>query len=715
MSNEYQDDIGILSNLAKGGIKLGQWTGLLGQGWEYGGAAAAEAGALTGGSLAEGMSAGAEGASASSTSIPYGGMAAAAAWLANNIFTGNDYPSGTNYPAKQAMMGAGALLSMTPAWPLGIALGLGSLFVNAGEPDKPKILLSGSENVKWGDEGLGGFEGILYPEYSQYGSQGMNEGNYVKGEDYIKSQIEKNRSADITAGKPTKTYEEMLDEYNNWDPSKHQTYENSRGDDKYDWNGIGAIDPESWVNVKMADANDPEGVFNANQKRYSELANPIQSEKYGTIKSAPDIYSQGGMWLQPSAGGNDEWQTQNYGQIKDTVNNLANQGIEIFNSNVMNYLNTLPESEKATILDRLSKQDFNIDYKDLQSGEFTGDNSQEAMQYFLKHVSESISDQLISQAEKAGIPKSAFTGEASSDMNTPQQAATANSTEGSTSNSIAGGNDMATQTDTTGIDLETLLKGTGLDPAMLQQVMGTLEQVPATVSNQDASRQQQEALYQKLINDYASVQGQGQQRYNDLMANNPDIPVTFGGQDVGLNMGSKMGSKNNAYQGILSALSGRSGAVNNLGNYVNQYDQRDWQAGQNALQNQFTAEESARARVLQKYGIDVGADTATADRELKKYGLDLQAEIDREKNSILQELYSNQGNNLASYIAAGGSALSGIGKGVSTGKTLWDMLSSSSTTDPTQAISYDGNIDTSWMNDLDWSFLNDYDFGDLSF
>uniref|UniRef100_A0A6M3X8M1 Uncharacterized protein n=2 Tax=viral metagenome TaxID=1070528 RepID=A0A6M3X8M1_9ZZZZ len=396
------------------GLKLGQLTDLIGKGFQAGG-----------------------------TTIPYAGVVAAAAWLANSFITGTDFPD-ENYGPRTAMQGAGALMSLTPAWPVGLALGLGSMLIGSQPYDKPRVFLEGGETVKWGDAGLGGFEGIVYPEFypgskslwdnwpvqqpprqseiNTYSELQSNPnalpafGPYAKGEDYIKSQLAKPKYGEWGDLQPQKTYEELLAEYQNWNPNlaiaQGDTY--LRSDNPYTWGGIGNINPEDWV-------------YRYDGSPFQRLATPVQSEKYGEISSAPDIWSQGGMWLAPSAGGSSEWARANYGPLKDTMNRLTQSHIDIFNKDIMEYMDTLPADKRAEMLGKLQNTDFNIDYTDLKSVEFTGDDS--AMKDFMLKTSRQVSNQLMDQAVKIGIPRSAFMADSTTATNQSGGSAMPNNTD----------------------------------------------------------------------------------------------------------------------------------------------------------------------------------------------------------------------------------------------------------------------------------------------
>lgn len=401
MSKEAVKKVGLAKTGISGALKLGQLTDLIGKGVEYGGGA----GSAMGGT------------------VPYAGMAAAAAWVAKNIITGNDYVD-RNHPMRQAMQGAGALLSMTPAWPAGIALGLGSMLIGEDNPEYPKLFLSGGEDMKWGDEGLS-HEGILWDKWST--SQVHSPELYIRSEDYLRDRIaDQIRQAQFNfenyPGAEPKTYEQRLAEYNafsamtpiertmDWRFQQQRYYDWGvvPSSDHYERMPVGRINPhKDWIATGYL-----------NDRPITGRENPIQSGKWGDLYSEIDLITQGAPFLgiEDLYGG--DFAKENYSAFRESINQVVQGHLDVFNENIVAHLDTLSEADRGKMLEKLNNTNFRIDYqnpntqwKNVQSGRFEP-GSTDILPNFLTSISKIVSKQLIDQTTELGIPKSAFMADA---------------------------------------------------------------------------------------------------------------------------------------------------------------------------------------------------------------------------------------------------------------------------------------------------------------
>lgn len=624
------------------GLKLGQLTDLIGKGFQAGG-----------------------------TTIPYAGPVAAAAWLANSFITGTDFPD-ENYAPRSAMQGAAALMSMTPAWPLGIAMGLGSLLIGSQPFDKPRVFLGGSESVKWGDQGLGGFEGVLYPEYNTpeppwyQGAKG-----YAKGEDYIKSQLAKPTYDEWNVLQPQKTYEEELAKSQNWNPNLAiaQGDTSLTSDSPYTWGGIGNVNPENWV-------------YGYDGSPFQRLATPVQSEKYGEISSAPDIWSQGGMWLQPSAGGSSEWATTNYGPLKDTMNRLTQSHIDIFNKDMMEYLDTLPADKRAEMLGKLQNTDFNIDYTGLKSVEFTGDDS--AMKDFILKASNQVSNQLMDQAVKIGIPKSAFMDGANSEdstmpKNTAQQLDStgwglANPdplgyAPGQPSTGSANSQQQLINQYIEGYDWNDYWNRLEQRAGGLQDLYGNMSgRLEDVLQARQDSFQQTDPMYLGLTSDTLADYNALKDEYASLKQSSPDIGVSLGGQSM-LNMGQRLGSKRNLLDNIARQTTLRQSALEGLTGSRDSF-LGGWKSDLGDITSMYQAGLNAPLTSYQEMSPNVARWEGYGEAGVQRDWLAQQAALDRENQRALANIASERGgDSWASILAAIGAGGGGIAKllGMDTG------------------------------------------------
>ena len=321
--------------------------------------------------------------------------------------------------------GAGAALVPGPGWIVGAGLALASFLVPEDMPDPNKIFLSGSEKMKWGEEGLSGHEGLLWDKYEQ----GIGSSPYYKGEDYIKQAVAEQFR---TQGqwdenyRPRKTYDQRLGEYEAFQRGEYRNtipaddFGGLPRQDYYDWDvwkdhGFEAgtqaksnIRPDRWV-----------GGYGLDVGAVKDRPDPIKSAKYGDVYAWQDLHSQGApiLSIQDLYGG--EFADKYYQPFSRSINTLTGGIIDVFNENVMEYLDTLPEAERANMVEKLSNADFSINYSDpshehgnIASEGFTKENPNAYGDYMVG-ITNIVSNDLIKQAEAIGIPKSAFFADSS--------------------------------------------------------------------------------------------------------------------------------------------------------------------------------------------------------------------------------------------------------------------------------------------------------------
>jgi len=99
-------------------------------------------------------------------------------------------------------------------------------------------------------------------------------------------------------------------------------------------------------------------------ERVPDLTDPIVSAKYGDIKAYPDLWDQNAMdfYLYGGSGADTLPIEGQYGAFKDTINQIAQGGIDLFNTNIKTYLGTLSESDRATMNEKLAKTKFRVDF-----------------------------------------------------------------------------------------------------------------------------------------------------------------------------------------------------------------------------------------------------------------------------------------------------------------------------------------------------------------
>ncbi len=420
-NNEALKGVGLAKTGIGAGLKLSQLTDLIGKGADYGGGVAAGGG-----------------------TVPYAGMAAAAAWVAKNLITGNDYVD-QNHSAREAMRAtaAGAALVGGPwGWAAGAALALGSMLVPEDNPDPNQLFLSGSEKMNWGDEGLGGYEGIVWPEWARH-MQAANPDLYRKSEEYLRHRIgsEAMQPGRMPDDPIPKTYKQKLAEYEAYQRGERPNWQNENDRDMgyYDWGITTGTSAEGPSGTSLGEINPNHGwvdtEFKDSLRSIPGRSEAIKSAKYGDVYSPPDIITQGAPWLgiQDLYGG--KFGEEYYPQFQKSINQLTQGHLDVFNENIMAHLDTLPEVERAQMLEKLQNADFTINYSDpsgngknILSEGFTKDNP-DAFPNFMGNVSKIVSKQLIDQAVKAGIPASAFQGGSSTD---PAKQTTPSASEGST-------------------------------------------------------------------------------------------------------------------------------------------------------------------------------------------------------------------------------------------------------------------------------------------
>lgn len=382
MSANAQQTIGQAKTFAGAGVKTAQIAGLLEKGFEVGGGAAGGA----------------------SSTVPYAAVLAMAAYL-GTMFTGAMDNPDKNTSLRQSMRAGAAGAAFVPyGWIASLALGIASMFVSEDMPEPNKLMLSGSETMKWGDEGLSGFEGLLWDKNT--GKQGWEWQNAVKAGDLIDRNLNTGAVADLGmygdgSGPVKGTRESVL--------------------------ARSGMNPDSWywgndyAGMMSGDTADNRWMYNDGGTPWADVAQgfgtpvqtretPIMSEKYGEINAVPDL--RGAHWLdiQDFYGG--QFADDVYQPFSEGINKTTSTVIDLFNNDIQGYLATLPEAERAVMTQKLQNTDFTIAYNNaesgaLTSGYFTKENPGAYGEYMVD-ISKNVSNQLMEQAMKAGVPGSAF-------------------------------------------------------------------------------------------------------------------------------------------------------------------------------------------------------------------------------------------------------------------------------------------------------------------
>lgn len=502
-SSNYPD---ILSNLIKGGLKLGQLVDLLDTGF-----------------------------TAFGQNVPYAGAIGIPLWAITNLMKGTDVDF-TKGPLS-GLAAMGALAGGPIGWGIAGLGALGSLIMGGEKDDPMRLHIKGTDTLQWGDEGLTGFEGLVLPTWVGGPSIGPPIlRQYIEPwpglEDVTKKPLQEAASAlgydkpldfvkDVLKGK----YDDVLvlngpiSEYTNYDEYLKASKSPAAPYAKIIQDLLGY--PLSPGTAEVSGYGGPD-----NYENYVLFNSPIVTQEWGPVLDHLDLMAHPEIPFLTASYHNTsqaDWMRGNYSALKDAINNLTSSVVSVFNQNVMDYLNTLPEDQRASITAKLAETPFTISYNNpgeeyLNSIEFVGAGHE--LPDFMSKIAQRIIGQLRTQAKAAGLPENIFEGT------------------------------MTVEPDT--------------------QEPQYQKKEPTMFSSDNE--------YTKLLQDYLNAYNYlgGKLAEYDAM---PGTTITFGGQDTGITIKPYMGTQRDIRGNILNTLANR-------GNFVSDYAKQLLEAEQRELDRQ---------------------------------------------------------------------------------------------------------------------------------